>query len=78
VFVPALVVLGTDVFDMFMDQNDLRSFAMNCQDDIEITQKFIEAEKFPEEIMAELVAFLNIIRTPLAVRSSSLLEDSQY
>lgn len=78
VFVPALVVLGTDVFDLFMDQNDLRSFAMNCRDDIEITQKFIEAEKFPEDIMAELVAFLNIIRTPLAVRSSSLLEDSQY
>jgi CheY-like chemotaxis protein len=78
IFVPALVVLGTDVFDQFMDENNLRSFAMSCQDDIEITQRFIEAEKFPEDIMAELVAFLNLMRTPLAIRSSSLLEDSQY
>ena len=38
----------------------------------------MEASKFPEEILGELAAFLNIIKTPLAVRSSSLLEDSQY
>jgi CheY-like chemotaxis protein len=76
--VPAAVVIATEVFDQFLDENNLRSFALNCDDDAEITKRFLEAEKFPEEILAELAAFLQIIHTPLAVRSSSLLEDSQY
>lgn len=78
VFVPAAVVLGTDIFDHFLDENNLRKFALNCTDDEEITRKFLEAEKFPGEILGELAAFLDLIREPLAVRSSSLLEDSQY
>jgi|WetSurMetagenome_2_1015567.scaffolds.fasta_scaffold23333_3 CheY-like chemotaxis protein len=76
--VPAAVVIGTEVFDQFLDENNLRSFALNCNDDSEITKRFLEAERFPEDILAELAAFLQIIHTPLAVRSSSLLEDSQY
>ncbi|MBI4810021.1 MAG: histidine kinase [Ignavibacteriales bacterium] len=76
--VPAAVVIGTDIFDQFLEENNLRDFAFNCTDDREITKKFLEASRFPEEILGELVAFLDIIRTPLAVRSSSLLEDSQY
>lgn len=76
--VPTAVVLGTEVFDQFLDENDLREFAYNCTDDNEITRKFLEAKKFPEDILGELAAFLDIITSPLAVRSSSLLEDSQY
>ncbi len=76
--VPPGVVLGTDVFDAFLDENNLRNFALNCDDDLDITRQFVEAEKFPEEILADLAAFLDLIREPLAVRSSSLLEDSQY
>jgi CheY-like chemotaxis protein len=76
--VPSAVVIGTEVFDQFLDENNLRSFALNCNDDAEITKRFIEAERFPEDILAELAAFLQILHTPLAVRSSSLLEDSQY
>jgi len=76
--VPSAVVLGTDVFDQFLEENNLKKFALNCDDDKEITKRFLEAEKFPEEILGELAAFLDIVRTPLAVRSSSLLEDSQY
>ena len=76
--VPSAVVIGTEIFDRFLDENNLRSFALNCNDDTEITKRFIEAEKFPEEILAELAAFLQIVHNPLAVRSSSLLEDSQY
>jgi CheY-like chemotaxis protein len=76
--VPAAVVVGTDVFDQFLEENDLRDFAFNCDDDREITKMFLEAPRFPEEVLGELAAFLDIIRTPLAVRSSSLLEDSQY
>jgi CheY-like chemotaxis protein len=76
--VPAAVVIGTDIFDQFLEENNLRDFAFNCTDDREITKNFLEAPRFPEEILGELAAFLDIIRTPLAVRSSSLLEDSQY
>ncbi|HTP12214.1 MAG TPA: PEP/pyruvate-binding domain-containing protein, partial [Bacteroidota bacterium] len=78
VYVPAAVVVGTDVFDQFVDENNLRQFAMKCPDDREITRRFIDAGKFPEAVLGELAAFLDIVRTPLAVRSSSLLEDSQY
>ena len=78
IYVPPAVVVGTEVFDQFLDENNLRKFALNGSDDEEITRTFLEAEKFPEEILAELAAFLDLIHTPLAVRSSSLLEDSQY
>ncbi len=76
--VPPAVVLGTDVFDQFLEENDLRNFALSATDDQEITRRFLEAKKFPEEILGELAAFLDLIHEPLAVRSSSLLEDSQY
>lgn len=76
--VPAAVVIGTNVFDQFLEENNLRKFALDCDDDEEITRRFLEAEKFPEDILGELAAFLDIIHSPLAVRSSSLLEDSQY
>ncbi|MBI3189312.1 MAG: histidine kinase, partial [Ignavibacteriales bacterium] len=78
IYVPSGVVLGTEVFDQFLEENNLRSFAMSCTDDQEITRRFLDAEKFPEQILGEIAAFLDIIREPLAVRSSSLLEDSQY
>ncbi len=78
IFVPPAVVIGTDVFDEFMISNDLMEFALNCDDDEEITEQFLAAKKFPEDILKELAGFLEIIKTPLAVRSSSLLEDSQY
>lgn len=76
--VPPAVVLGTDVFDQFVDENNLRNFALNSTDDSEITRRFLEARSFPEEILGELAAFLDLVAEPLAVRSSSLLEDSQY
>ena len=76
--VPTAVVLGTEVFDKFLDENNLRNFALNSDSDSEITKRFLEAEIFPEDILGELAAFLQIIHAPLAVRSSSLLEDSQY
>ncbi len=76
--VPPAVVLGTDVFDEFLEQNNLKQFAINCTDDREITRRFLEASKFPEDVLGNLAAFLDIMHSPLAVRSSSLLEDSQY
>ncbi|NOX88989.1 MAG: histidine kinase [Calditrichaeota bacterium] len=78
IMVPPAVVLGTDVFDTFLDENNLRQFALSSDDDVEITRRFLAATRFPSDIIAELVSFLDLIKTPLAVRSSSLLEDSQY
>lgn len=76
--VPPGIVLGTDVFDSFVDENNLRAFAMNCSDDVEITRRFVNATYFPEDVVGELMALLDLVHEPLAVRSSSLLEDSQY
>lgn len=76
--VPSAVVIGTEVFDHFMYDNNLESFAFNESNDIKITQKFIEAFHFPKEIKQKLYDFLEIIKEPLAVRSSSLLEDAQF
>lgn len=76
--VPSAVVIGTEVFDHFMRDNNLEIFAINENDDVKITQKFIEAFYFPKEIKQKLYDFLEIIKEPLAVRSSSLLEDAQF
>ncbi|HEV7503752.1 MAG TPA: PEP/pyruvate-binding domain-containing protein [Thermoanaerobaculia bacterium] len=74
--IPTTAVLGTDVFDRFLDDNDLRSFAIDCRDDAELWARF-ETALFPPEAERDLRVFLEKIRQPLAVRSSSLLEDSQ-
>ncbi len=76
--VPSAVVIGANVFDRFMTENNLFNFAMSCNDDAEITKRFIEAGHFTSEINTKLEDFLSKITYPLAVRSSSLLEDSQY
>ena len=75
--VPRTVVLATDVFDRFISENDLHDFAMRCPSDSEIVERFL-ASPLPEPIQADLRAFLEKVTFPLAVRSSSLLEDSQY
>ncbi len=77
VTVPPAVVLGTDVFDRFLEENGLRDFAIQCDDEAEIERRF-RAARFPEEAGSDLAAFLEAAAWPLAVRSSSLLEDSQH
>jgi len=79
--VPPAVVIGTDVFDEFLEANGLRAFALGAVgavSDVEIQRRFMAAKHFPEEIAARLRQFLELMREPLAVRSSSLLEDSQF
>jgi CheY-like chemotaxis protein len=75
-FIPPAVLIGTDIFDRFLDENDLRDFALNATDDHEIVRRFLGAKTFPQDILDELAAFVTIIDAPLAVRSSSLMEDS--
>lgn len=75
--VPATVVIGTDVFDRFMLDNNLWDVALISGDDDEIAQRFV-AGKFSDDVVAALRALVGLMDYPLAVRSSSLLEDSQY
>lgn len=76
IFVPSALVLATDVFDRFLELNDLHDFAIQEQDDGKIEERFITA-RLPEDVFNDLLRFLDIVSYPLAVRSSSLLEDSQ-
>ena len=75
--VPDAIVLATDLFDRFLDDNALRDFAIDCADDDEIARRFA-AGRLPEETVRDLAAFLAEADVPLAVRSSSLLEDSHH
>lgn len=78
IIVPAAVTIGTEIFDRFLEENNLKSFALNAKDDHEINRRFLEADKFPTEFILKLYGVLEVMNYPLAVRSSSLLEDSQY
>ena len=75
--VPSTVVIGTEVFDQFVDKNNLGDFALGSFSDEEILQRFLQG-KFPRKIVKVLKSYLELVNYPLAVRSSSLLEDSQY
>ncbi len=75
--VPPAIVLATDVFDRYLTENGLLDFALSEQEDAEIERRFLAAP-LPDDVMLALEVFLASVRWPLAVRSSSLLEDSQY
>jgi CheY-like chemotaxis protein len=77
IVVPPSVILATDIFDQFISENGLLNFAMSDRPDEEIVRKFTAAS-LPEEVIEDLRVLLEQMRYPLAVRSSSLLEDSQY
>ncbi len=76
--VPSAVVIATDVFDQFIEANKLEVFALSCNNDEQITKRFIGAQNFPKDVVNKLLDFLETIKGPIAVRSSSLLEDSQF
>ena len=76
--VPSAIVVATDVFDRFLSENHMESFALSSTDEVEVQRRFLEAPRFPQDIASKLRDFLEIMHEPLAVRSSSLLEDSQY
>jgi len=76
--IPRTVVLSTVIFDEFMDQNNLYSIALSDLSDDEILNRFINAE-LPGHVYQDFYAFLAVSRNvPIAVRSSSKLEDSHY
>lgn len=75
--IPRTVVICTDVFDEFMEENRLHRIALSDIPDEEILQAFIKA-RLPLRIHEALLTFVSIIKNPIAIRSSSLLEDSYY
>lgn len=75
--IPFFTVVGTDFFDLFLQQNDLLKMAASPGKDADITLAFHRA-KLPAELVSDLRAFVAQVRAPLAVRSSSLLEDSLH
>ena len=77
VMIPKTVVLCTDIFDEFMDTNGLYQVALSDIPDEEILRYFLHA-RLPARLIGDLMAFLDVVETPLAIRSSSLLEDSHY
>ena len=75
--IPKTVVLCTDFFDEFMDKNNLWTIALSDASDDEILQHFMRAQ-LPDALIADFFTFFDAVKSPIAVRSSSLLEDSHY
>ena len=77
VSIPKTVVLCTDVFDQFMDNNNLYQIGLSDAPDEEILQAFLKAQ-LPDQFIDDFMTFFEATRCPIAIRSSSLLEDSHY
>ena len=77
VTIPKTVVLCTDLFDEFMDSNNLWGIALSDASDEEILDHFMRAQ-LPDSLIADFFTFFDAVKAPIAVRSSSLLEDSHY
>ena len=77
VTIPKTVVICTDIFDEFMETNELYSVALSDVDDETILKYFLRAS-LPSRLIEDLMAFFDVVKSPIAVRSSSLLEDSHY
>ena len=77
VTIPKTVVICTDIFDEFMETNELYPVALSDVDDETILKYFLRAS-LPARLIEYLMAFFDVVKSPIAVQSSSLLEDSHY
>ena len=75
--IPRTVVICTDLFDEFMEANNLYPIALSDRSDNEILEAFLKAE-LPKTLVEDMKALCEVLDRPIAVRSSSLLEDSHY
>lgn len=75
--IPAMTVIRTDIFDAFMQRNDLYKIALSDATDERIAHAFQKAN-LPFEVLGDLRSLISQVHSPLAVRSSSMLEDSQH
>ncbi|MCD8260713.1 MAG: phosphoenolpyruvate synthase [Bacteroides sp.] len=77
VAIPKTIVLCTDIFDEFMETNNLYQVALSDAEDSSILNYFLKG-KLPDHLVDDFFAFFDVVKSPLAIRSSSLLEDSHY
>ena len=77
IFIPQTLVITTEGFDIFVEENNLRELAKSDAPDEEIAEAFRNAD-FPQWIAEDLKIYLDSVKYPLAIRSSSLLEDAQF
>ncbi len=77
VTIPKTVVLCTDIFDEFMENNNLYQVGLSDLPDDQILRYFLKGQ-LPDSLIEDLMAFFDAVKSPIAVRSSSLLEDSHY
>ncbi|OAV67938.1 phosphoenolpyruvate synthase [Bacteroidales bacterium Barb4] len=77
VTIPKTVVICSDIFDKFMEANDLYPIALSDEEDEAILRAFLRAE-LPAQLTEDLPSFFEVVKAPVAVRSSSLLEDAHY
>ena len=75
--IPKTVVLCTDIFDEFMEKNDLYGIALSDASDEDILSRFMKAQ-LPDSLVEDFFAFFEATHSPIAIRSSSLLEDAHY
>jgi len=75
--VPSMTVIRTSVFDAFIQRNGLEDIAYSTESDYRITHAFLRAD-LPFEVLGDLRALIEQVHSPLAIRSSSLLEDATY
>lgn len=75
--IPRTVVIATEYFDQFILENGLQYVIDSDTTDEEVLSEFVSA-RLPEKLMSELKAYVKTVRSPLAIRSSSKLEDSNY
>ncbi|HKJ06851.1 MAG TPA: PEP/pyruvate-binding domain-containing protein, partial [Flavobacteriaceae bacterium] len=75
--IPRTVVISTEIFDEFIETHKLIRFAANCNNDEEILQTF-NSKSLPKWVLEDIKVFLKVTKAPIAVRSSSTLEDSHY
>ena len=75
--IPRTIVLCTDIFDEFMEENNLYPTALSDIPDEQILSAFLEAN-LPRYLKEDFFALFEVVDKPLAIRSSSLLEDSHY
>ena len=77
VMIPKTLVLCTDIFDEFMESNGLYEVALSDAEDDVILRYFLKA-KLPDRLVEDFFTFFDVVKSPIAIRSSSLLEDSHY
>ncbi|MBW2219619.1 MAG: phosphoenolpyruvate synthase PpsA, partial [Deltaproteobacteria bacterium] len=75
--IPRTLVITTEIFDSFVNANNLKVIAESDKNDLSIAENFLKSD-LPRSLINDLATYLSHVKKPLAIRSSSLLEDAQF